>query len=482
MIGKNQIEIKGQDFIAGISTSPDTTDGGYSPETQNVSIANVVGCISSTYASSATALSDNIICACDNGGNPTVEKFLLGNNGHLYYQAAGVYTSYATYTGNTGNLYSDMVSFMGDIYFTTDSNICFSQNSGATSGTVNSTWWTGTKGQTALTTGRRHHLFVFNGLMFITDGAWIHSWDGTSIVYKRFSLNIDQEIIDLGGDIAQGRMLVSYVQNVNYSGQTQIFLQNRTALYFVGSWDTSDPLKFVYPAVQVEDVVWTFIYYGGYQYVIYGGNFGYFTGSGIQFLRDLNFDQTIALQVINKHKVAISGNTLYMADLNQILAYGNITKAAKSFWYLFTEVGLSGTNGNILCLFKATPSSLGLGFDDSGFSVKTFDLTPTNASTQGTFYSLQYYFPNPVFIRDIDVEYKNSVNGNTTAGLITTIDETNNQVSIPIKNTNNSAAVYKIKANNALVGKVSRLQIKYLFSTGVPVRRFIIRYDTEGTM
>lgn len=482
-IGKNQIEIKGQDFIQGMSTSSDTTDGGYSSETTNVSITNIVGCIAPTYASGATTLSDNIICSADAGANTAVTKFILGNNGHVYAKNAstGAIASYGTYTGNCGNLYSDMVSYLGNVYFTTDRDICLISNSGATTGSITSTWWSSTKSETPLLVGKKHHLFVFNGIMFITDGNMIHSWDGTSIITSRLALNLDQEVIDLGADIAQGRMLVSFVQNVT-NGSGFGFLQTTTYQYYVGSWDTSDPLKFIYPAVQVEDVVWSFIYFGGYQYVIYGSSFGYFTGSGIQFLRDLNFDQTVALQVVNKHKICTSATGLYIADLNQILAYENITKAGKVFDYKYLESALSGSN-NILCLFKAAPTLLGLGFDDSGFSMKTFDLTSANQQVgNSVFYSLKYYFPKPVWIRDIDIEFQTSVPGGGLStgatGILQTIDEQNRATQVTVANFNDSTSVYAITPVDIKPPKARRIQLKYVFANAYyPVRRFVVRYD-----
>lgn len=485
MIGKNQIEIKGQDFIQGMSTSPDTTDGGYSPETRNVSLTNIVGCIAPTYASSATTLSDNLICSADAGSNTTLTKFILGNNGHVYGQNAstGAIASYGTYSGNCGNLYSDMVSYLGNVYFTTDRDICLISNSNATSGSITSTWWSSTESKTPLLVGKKHHLFVFNGIMFITDGNMIHSWDGVSIITSRLALNSDQEILDLGGDLAQGRMLVSFVQNVTNASNLG-FLQTTPYQYYVGSWDTSDPLKFIYPATQVEDVVWSFIYFGGYQYVVYGSSFGYYTGSGIQFLRDLNFDQTVAVQVINKHKIATSATALYLADLNQVLAYENITKAGKIFNYKYTETTLSGINANILCLFKSSPTKIGLGFDDSSFSVKTFDLSNSNSSIQdGKFYSLQYYFPKPVRIRDVDIEFQSAVtpSGSNEVGILYLLDDNNFQSEALIYNRNSSLSYYSLRNITPNVTdkgrKCGRIQLQYAFAIAVPIRRFIIRYD-----
>lgn len=479
-IGKLQIEIKGQDFIQGMATSSEIIDAGYSPETFNVSLTNIPGCIASSFATSGNTLASEIICTCDAGANGSVAKFALGigagAGSHVYYQDPTTFllSSYGTYTGTTGNLYSDMVSYLGDIYFTTQTDICHIANSGTTSGSIDSTWWTVTKSQSSpLTTGKKHHLFVFNGLMFITDGQFIHSFDGSTIIPARLTLNSDQEILDIGGDLAQGRMLVSFAQNVGSS-----FLQTNTYQYFVGSWDTSDPSKFVYPAVQVEDIVWTFIYFGGYQYVIYGNNFGYFTGSGIQFLRKLNFDQTIAFQVINKHKVCVSPSFLYIADLTQILAYGNITKDNKIFWYLYTA-----SLGNIICLYKATPTKLGIGYDDSNKDTGYFDLTLNNQSQSNSkFYSLQYYFPKPVYIRDIDIDYQVAIPGGGVAtgvaGIIKILNEQNQLISVNPTNFNDSTAKYSIIHTVSNPPKLRRMQLQYIFVNGYyPVKRFVIRYD-----
>lgn len=490
-IGKNQIEIKGQDFIQGISTAPDTTDGGFSPEGYNVSLTNVPGCIAPTYASSASTLLGNVICSCDAGANATIGKFLLtlsvSTAGYIYYQDAstGTYSEYGSYTGNCGNLYSDMVSYRGDVFFSTDIDVGHIPNSNTTSGTVDSTWFSVTKSGGNLIQGKKHHLFVFGDKLYIADGQYLHVWDGTTLTPKILSISTstssDREIITIGADVTNNHLLLSFISNAESasqgSGTGTGFIQTKTYQYFVGVWDVFTATKLLLE-IPVEDVIWAFIYFGGYQYVIYGTNFGYFTGTGIQFLRKLNFDQTQAVQVINKHKIVTTPSFIFIADQNQILGYGNITKLQNIFWYLFSENIL---NANILSLMKSSPILLGIGFGDAGFSYKTFNLTSNNASIlDAVFYSLQYYFPRPVYIREVDIEFKSAV-ATGEVGFIYLIGDDNFQAEMEVINKNDSATVYSLRqlkpTVSDLMRKCNRLQVKYAFAVTIPVRRIIIRYD-----
>jgi len=73
---------------------------------------------------------------------------------------------------------TDTVWYDGSFYTTSDSDIC--KNS-ADLATRDTTFWTGTKSQSALTVGIPHPLLVYESIMYIADGRYLHKLDGTTV-------------------------------------------------------------------------------------------------------------------------------------------------------------------------------------------------------------------------------------------------------------------------------------------------------------
>lgn len=73
---------------------------------------------------------------------------------------------------------TDTVFYNGNFYTTSESDIC--KNS-ADLGTRTQSWWITTSGKPALTAGIPHPLLVYESIMYIADGRFLHKLDGTDI-------------------------------------------------------------------------------------------------------------------------------------------------------------------------------------------------------------------------------------------------------------------------------------------------------------
>ena len=73
---------------------------------------------------------------------------------------------------------TDTVFYSGSFYSTSETDIC--KNS-ADLATRDETWWTGTSGKAALTAGIPHPLLVYESIMYIADGRYLHKLDGVTI-------------------------------------------------------------------------------------------------------------------------------------------------------------------------------------------------------------------------------------------------------------------------------------------------------------
>ncbi len=474
MIGKYVKIIGPDDFILGMTSSPATQDGGYSNEIDNVNITAVPGVLyaPALYVNKSLASSGNIIASCACVPTLTHNRMFVTDTGK--YLSWNGTTLVAEATDNTGGVVyqsgtTDMVPYLNNIYTTTagssdDANV--TQWNGAS--TLDKVWWVTTSGQTPLRSGVRHPMLVYSdNKLYIADLNKLYSYDGTTnttVITQALTLPVNWIITALGIDPGSGKMLVGVSLSKNYSSQ-------KSTYSFIGSWNAFDPVSFQ-KQIPVDDQINAFYNVGGTVYVSYGQTLGYFTGTGIAFVRKLK-NVTFAGQALAyKHHFTNLGQRLYVIDGTEILAYGDVILGKKAFSYAFLNP-LTSDKFDVVCNIGS--NLLGLAYTGGVFL--TLDTSSTASITPMTFYSKRYYFDRPMFIRQIITEFDNSLGVSSIFGSLYVINE--NQTATKINDMQNTGAnvAYKFISKDASL-KVSTCQIKIMntnFNLGI--RRILVYYD-----
>lgn len=470
MIGKKEIVITAADILQGMSSSPDSGDGGFSPETTQVNPLITEGVLYAPAAPTdkSTNLAGNILASCEDPQVLGNARYFLDDAGKYYTWNTSTLTLKATDSTNTyvfGT--SDFVPYMGAFYATTANAATGDQvvlYDGAT--TVTPTWWHTTKSQAYLNLACRHPLLVQNKTLYIGDKNLIHSWDNTNVVNSLLTLATDQSITALGTDPTSGKMLVAVSTGTNYSNS-----QNTTA--YIGLYDGVNPTQFV-RKIPVEEQIDAFYNVGGITFVTYGQNLGYFTGTGVKFLRRFKNVTLNGANLAYKHHITNILNTLYIVDGNQILAFGEIIKNQPVFYYLYANTP-SGTPTNIGMIANVGNNILGIGYSTNKFF--TLDTRSVASSNLSTLYSKKYQFARPIEIETAKVLYDTDIASGVTVANLYTIDH-NGVISAayPIKNNDNSAR--RIITLPNIINKYDVFQIRIVDSTGnYGFKAFIATYD-----
>lgn len=200
----------------------------------------------------------------------------------------------------------------------------------------------------------------------------------------------------LGIDPGTGRMLISVTLGINYSDS-----QNQPArvLYYDGFSNK------VSRVVEVDDMVMSFHPCGGTVFIGYGNKFGYWNGSGIEYLRTLVLPIGVSgSRLPYKFHITNIDKTLYIVEDTRVLAYGEIQPGKRVFYYAMRS-GF-GDAGNYSIVDNVGSGKLLLSF--SPHLAYTFDMTDvTNTlSSQGTTYiwSNRKEFDRPVTFNQIVIE------------------------------------------------------------------------------
>ena len=483
MIGSKNFDISHDDFQKGMNTVDDLNDGGYSSLSTNVSPIIRPGWITlrGNVTNSTSTLAGRIVATSDNGkitGTAYAAVDSLGNYYSIDLSTQAVTLMQTDSTGDytqSGGAY-DIVpyaqtagSYPGDgrqLWATSNNNVV-RWNGTNSAGTTyfDPTWWTVTKGKSALNTGVRHPLLVWNNLLYIADYNQIHSYNGAtdSIVTGLLTLNNENYITALGVDPGSGKMLVGIATG---STAANNFSSNNTGFAYVGIYDGFNPTQFIKKVV-VDEQIDSFYTVAGVCYVTYGQNLGIWTGSGIRFLRKLNIDLDKD-QVVCKPKIDNIGRTLLIAEQTKILAYGEVIgNKDKVFFYPYEGTynidAIFNPVGTILDVCCYNGSSKG--------QIDYFDITTAGNSGTGNFYSFSYHMPRPVNIGQVNVYLNDQLaSGSVTIYLI---DDFGNEKTI--------GSITSADQKNKFFGfnaKTSTIQIRVkIVDTDVPLERIIITYD-----
>lgn len=488
MIGKNVIEIGATEFAQGMSAGNDSLDGGFSPQSITINPQTVPGVLLSGSAATDRSGSGSLIngvpiasCGDSLFGSVGNDKFLVTDTGRFYSYSGTTITLRQTGAGakTYSNANTDMVAFRGDTFTTSETDIARLIQSNLTTPDANwESWWTVTQsavsGGTSLNTGYRHPMVVFENALWFADGNLLHKWDGTTATKSFLTLSVEQAITALAVDPSTGKMLISINEGYNASS-TKPYISK--VLLFNGYSNKPDR------AVVVDGMVTAIYPLGGVVYMCYGNSFGYWTGTGIQWLRNFKNVTNSTDLLVYKHRITSIGNTLYMVDGTYILAYGEVIPGKKVFYYAFELSYLGVSTIYAIChlrgIASTTTQELGI-FCKVSTTAYIYTVIPnaTSSLTNGTFYSKRYKFQRPIQIRGIYTEYYTGVANAASAGTASILDVPGNttiNIAVMTNGTGNTAYDSYNKWNG--VNKLRTLQLIFAFGATTGIKRFVIDYD-----
>ena len=380
MIGNQQLIIDQSNFLKGMSSGAQISDGGYSSETEAVNPIVTPGVL---YAPAIAVDSDtdarltgNIIATSpDMVSSSATNRLLVADNGS-YYSYNGTKIPAVAFATDAGATYAkgftDIITFAGEAYVTTKEKI---------KRWTNPSTITDLTGGAFTNTGHPHPAIVFENNAFYGDrNLLLRQTAANGAPATILTLSVDQTIIALGIDPGTGKMLISTSNSLDVSNTLPAI---HRVLWYDGFSDKT--LK----SAIVNDIITAFYPHEGIVYVGYGQNLGYLNGAGITFLRKLNNVTLVADDLPHKHSFSHIGNTLYVVDGNKILAYGEIVKGGgKVFYYCYKNYFGTAQTNKFKTIFYAGSNKIGISSATNKFS--TLDITSTANLDSFDFYSTWY--------------------------------------------------------------------------------------------
>lgn len=377
--------IDAKNFARGMASGKYAQDGFFSPEIYaGVNLTYKPGAIyGQPAATDISPTSSGVFSATCKGGGASAGLGYKNNYGvtesNKFYTYDGSSWSLGA-TGGGSKQYvggkTDMIFYKENLYTTSNTDITLATLSTYAITGVNESWWTSTKGKSSLSSVFPHPMVIFEDILWIADGQYLHKWDNTTATSQAFTLTDDQNITALGVDPSSGRMMIATTQGANASGT----LPRMNKISF---WDGTSSK--VLRAVNVDAMVTSFHVVGGTVYIGYGKNIGYWNGSGISWLRTLSKITSYSASLLPyKHRITSIENTLYVVDGSQVLAYESVLAGyPKVFYYVYGAI--NGTFPiqllNTICDFGK--GNLGISHTD-GSGVNYFMKFPTRTLTTGS--------------------------------------------------------------------------------------------------
>lgn len=479
MIGSKILTIDGTQFLQGMSSSDNTADGGFSNRSINVNLLAEPGVLNATAEFTnnlSSSVAGTIIATAGDANSLGNRRYVVtttdvaGGNGK-YYTIASDYTTTLRQTDST-NTYipenSDTCQFQLALYTTTETDITYTTGGDLASQKVD--WWTGAgptgQAQSVLNSGNRHPMIVYENALWIGDKNKLHKWDGTTPSNAFLLLSTEQSITALGIDPGTGKMLISVTEGTNAANT-----HSKMAKILTYDGFSPKPTR----AVIVDDTVNAIYPVGGTVYMTYGQRLGYWTGSGISFLRKLKNVTLAATDLVYKERITNIGNTLYVVDGSVILAYGEVKYGRKVFYYPLQN---NFSADVFTAIFNIGSNQLAMSYSTA--KLYTYDVTSTSTinSAGVVFYSNQIEFPQPAIIRTVYLEYSDNIAAAATPATISLIDENGTATSLEALTNGASGNIRRLTVHGP-DKKVMSTQVLYTGSTIVAgLKRIIIRYDT----
>lgn len=509
--GKSSIVINSDELIQGMTTSSNLSDGGFSPETDAINLlANPGVLYPPPTATTIGTLDGNVVASCYDtvGTNVTggdVDKYILTDNGSLYTLIGGALAR-AGATIISSSLMKLGVSDM-QIYGVDGSGnpiiwITYRNNSGQigsgisyvySSGVATAAYAINPQISGSDATSKRevpHPMLVFNKLLFIADGNYLHTVNVTSVTAQVLSLQSEYTITALQVDPGTGRIMLG----ISGRGYVSVgdFTTQINAPSWIGLYDGTNPTQLL-RKVPVDNTVTSFLPCGGYMYVFYGDCFGIWNGNGITFLRR-RYTNPIGGQQGNVYKCKSTNidNVLFYVSNNQqgniglstamfqIIGYGEILKGTKAF---FPIVDLPNNTLNYID-FVSNVGNSSLIFSQNKILYSIYiPQKPTGVFSTGDtspiFVSKQYSFPRQCTINEVRIFYQDMVA--SSAGTIGNVGIISDKQSIEFnQDVSNPSAVQAVGYLPVFPNVITtNFQVKYWWketSTCHGIQKIIVFY------
>ena len=404
MIGKHQIEIDWRNFVKGMSSSAEIADGGFSPDTDNVNLTKIPGVLYapalSSDADTDDRLSTTISIIASSPDMATImadRRLLVGVNASedgTFFRYDGtkiIAAAYATdTTRNYGKGFTDIITFGGEAYVTSKSHIARWQNDN----TITQDFFA------FITTTVFHPALVFENNAYYGDGNTLKRATAINTAPTTIlTLSTDQIITALGTDPSTGYMLISVTSTFDASN-------TGTGVHKVMWYDGYS--NKVRKSIVVEDLITAFHVNSGTVFVGYGQNIGYLTGGGINFLRKLKNVGLDSNELPFKHNFTSIGNTTYVLDDYQVLAFGKILPSSPPVFYYAYSNSITAAGSTTTLTFLSNGGSGRLLISQAG-QLHHFDTTSVATTNTMSFYTNIYNFPRPVYLRGAYVQYVDAV-------------------------------------------------------------------------
>lgn len=408
------IVINADNFIRGVSTDDYMADGGYSPFSKGVNPFYEKGVMhqqpTPINLTALASLDGNAIASIIDPNNLSNLAYILTDTGKFYrlanYTSSGLSLCQTDAVASYVYSDTDMIWFNGALYATAQAQIAKLTGNNLT--TIDATWWTTTKGHVALNTGHRHPMAVVEDFLYIADSNMIHSLDTAGdTVYDAMTLPPGLTITAMNPH-PNGRDLIVFTgEKQNASGQFQVkgkaFIISTVTLEYTA-------------VIELDDQVHGSKLVGGILYVQYGVNLGYFTDSGIVFLRKLDYTYPLDSRDLGyKHKLVNFEGHIGVVENLALLVLGDLG-GGKAFYYPLVS------NTKIKTILSIGSKTL-LWSADNGSGAKELYASDYNTiATSGSmpsFYTNRYVFPRKVWIRRIEIEHKTILsNGGITVSAV----------------------------------------------------------------
>lgn len=381
------ITIDKRNFLKGMSSNQYIDDGGFSPLSKGFEVSQpglrgvlLMGKKLNEYS---TNIADNVIAATKYASGLTFIYYALGNAGKIYTTdpvGAPTHTLKTTDSAKTYNGNSDIIIYENELYATSTTDILLSNLSFSS---VDNDWWTATKSKTALTAGVPHKLFNFQGVLFITNGNKLASWDGTTA--KDAALPLPAGWIITDTEIINNRIYISATYGLNDT------TKNTDNKIFV--WDGYSP-SWLREIVVNEPTIAFMQEINGYLY-FYSG-YSLFISDGYTYSRVYSFPDRLTP---NFHTKDVYDGVLYFKGTNGIVAYDTVTKSV-----------------SYPCYSTATINVIQIGYLyylDVYAETNKFYQGNTNNAGQ-SFYSNWYDFGTPYDVRKVEVLFGDALTSGAT--------------------------------------------------------------------
>lgn len=273
------------DFLKGNNSYNDFPDGGFLSSTVGVNVFGKPGLLTQAPAlgnSVTTSLPQNGMVSCSvaySASDPVIFASMVSGSQQMTWwtvnAGTGAFTALTGYDSTGGRTYTigltDTVFYNGKMYTSAPTDIVEQNVDGSAR---DLSWWVTTKGKTALTSGVPHPMLVYESILYIADGKYLHKVDGTTCTSQVFDCPpnyvitamtefngliylVAEPYISADGQIHGGAIMFSWDGTtnswfeqyfINYRVNAMYVYKNRLFMWtnqFMGQWDGSKivPLK-----------------------------------------------------------------------------------------------------------------------------------------------------------------------------------------------------------------------------------------------